>query len=324
MPSFDEPIPAPSTKMLYLGDSGAGKTGSIVALAAAGYEVRILDLDRGVEILQDFVTNPASPYLQDSIRELPNGKKETRWLGKDNLKSLASRISYVTITEDYTIKAGQPIPKGTAWKQLSNQLNDWTDGPRRFGNIATWGPNVVLVVDSLSRVASAAFDFQLVMNGRALAGPQQADYGKAQIDVERLLTMLYSDAVKCNVIVVAHINYIENEQKISKGFAQTIGKALSPKIGQYFNHALMARSSGQGAGAKRVIMTSTYGMVELKNTAPLRVQAEYPLATGLADYFSDVRKGAPVAPPIPAPAAKPGAPPAPAPATSSGAPAPTP
>jgi hypothetical protein len=29
--------------------------------------------------------------------------------------------------------------------------------------------------------------------------------------------------------------------------------------------------------------------VELKNTAPLKVQGEYDLATGLADYFRDVR-----------------------------------
>ncbi len=30
-------------------------------------------------------------------------------------------------------------------------------------------------------------------------------------------------------------------------------------------------------------------MIELKNTAPNRVKAEYDLATGLAEYFADVR-----------------------------------
>ena len=30
-------------------------------------------------------------------------------------------------------------------------------------------------------------------------------------------------------------------------------------------------------------------MIELKNTAPLQVKDEYPLETGLAEYFRDVR-----------------------------------
>ena len=44
-------------KMLYLGHTGAGKTGSLAALAAAGYNVRILDLDKGTQILRDYMRN---------------------------------------------------------------------------------------------------------------------------------------------------------------------------------------------------------------------------------------------------------------------------
>lgn len=283
MPGFDTYSAQTATKMLLLGDTGAGKTGSLVSLAAAGFRVHILDLDRGAEIIKDFVLNPSSPYVRESAG---------RW--KADPKGILSRIDYVTITEQYIIQGTKPVPKGTAWQRINAQLNDWTDGERKLGNIGTWGPEDILVIDSLSRAASAAMDYQLVINGRAVSGkPEQNDWGQAQALVETLLKLLYSDDVKCNVIVCAHITPIETDlNPVAKGYPQTLGKALSPKIGQFFNHTLMIQSSGQGAGARHTIYTNTRGLVELKNPAPLRVKPEYPIETGLADYFADIRGGA--------------------------------
>jgi len=78
-----------------------------------------------------------------------------------------------------------------------------------------------------------------------------------------------------------------------RGYLNTLGKALPPKVGRYFNSTLMVQSSGSGENVKRRIWTATRGAVELKNTAPGRVKGEYPLETGLADYFRDVRGEAP-------------------------------
>jgi len=281
MPSFDKFEESQTTKIIYLGHTGSGKTGSLVSLAAAGYNVRILDLEKGVEIIKDYLFNPASIYT----RANPG-----HWTA-EQAAGVASRITYVTITEKVTIKSGRSIPKGDAWTRLNNQLDKWTDDGRDFGSINTWGPQDILVVDTLSRASQMAFNLILAMNGRLLTRPEQSDWGQAQKLIEDLLGWLCSDEVKCNVIMCGHISYIETEAGPTRGFAQTIGKALAPKVGQYFNHALMAKATGQGDAQKRVIVTNTSGMIELKNTAPLRVQAEYPLATGLADYFRDVRGG---------------------------------
>jgi len=51
----------------------------------------------------------------------------------------------------------------------------------------------------------------------------------------------------------------------------------------------MAQTTGQGTNQKRRIKTSTVGVIELKNSAPLRVDSEYPLETGLAQYFKAIR-----------------------------------
>jgi hypothetical protein len=107
--------------------------------------------------------------------------------------------------------------------------------------------------------------------------------------LESLLQMLYDENVKCNVIINCHIAYIGEENGPAKGYPNSLGKALSPKMGRYFNSILMAQTIGQGKSAKHRILTKSVGVVELKNVAPNKVPADYPLETGLADYFRDIR-----------------------------------
>ena len=38
------------TKLLLVGDSGSGKTASLATLANAGYKLRILDYDNGLDL----------------------------------------------------------------------------------------------------------------------------------------------------------------------------------------------------------------------------------------------------------------------------------
>ena len=42
------------TKLMLVGDSGSGKTTALASLANAGYNLRILDFDDGLSILQSF------------------------------------------------------------------------------------------------------------------------------------------------------------------------------------------------------------------------------------------------------------------------------
>lgn len=279
MPTFDNYPDSNLIKMLYLGDSGAGKTGSLCSLAAIGLNVRILDLDRGAEVIKDFVTNPSSIYVKGN---------PPIWTA-EQAKGVASRISYVTITETVQNIKGSPVPKADSWAKLNNQLDNWVDGETKLGNISTWGDSDVLVIDSLSKLAMAAWNFQLAMNGRLTTRPEQSDYYNAQNYIERFLVLLQSPDVKCHVIIICHLDYIERDDGITRAYPRTVGKALSPKIGENFNHTLLAKTTGQGALAKRKILTNTIGMIDLKNTAPLRVAGEYDLSTGLAEYFKATR-----------------------------------
>jgi len=47
------------TKLMLVGDSGAGKTSALASLANAGYNLRILDFDDGLSILPEFLNKDA-------------------------------------------------------------------------------------------------------------------------------------------------------------------------------------------------------------------------------------------------------------------------
>lgn len=271
MPKLGDHQSKTTTKMLFVGDSGAGKTGALASLAAAGYNLRILDMDNGLDVLNNLLTDPNSQYFKQDPKA-------------------AERVDFVTVTDKMKNVNGRLVPAtATAWTRAVKLLMDWTDGEQKLGPITTWGQKDILVIDSLTMLSTAALNMILSMNGRLGQRPHQSDWGDGQQLVEGLLQMLYDEGVQCNVIVCCHITFIGEDGGPIRGYPNTLGKALPPKVGRYFNTALMARTVGQGTMQKRKILTNTSGVIELKNTAPLRVQAEYDLADGLAKYFEAVR-----------------------------------
>tara|TARA_R110000824_G_scaffold230800_5_gene418492 strand:+ start:281 stop:673 length:393 start_codon:yes stop_codon:yes gene_type:complete len=112
------------------------------------------------------------------------------------------------------------------------------------------------------------------------------DWGAAQQRIENLLGELYSPRIKCNVIVIAHIDYITfAETGMVRGLPMAPGNKLSPKIPTYFNTLVLAKSR---ADKKKVLRTVSEGIVEAKLPA-LGVPEELPLETGLNTIFNTIR-----------------------------------
>lgn len=263
-----------TTKLLFIGDSGSGKTGALASLAAAGYDLWFIDIDNGLDILKNALMDPRSSYPKEAI----------------------DRVHYVTVTDAMKQSGGKLIPaKAQTWTKVSKILSGdepWGDEPKRKAIELT--SQDVLIIDSLTFLSKAALAFVLSMNARLGQKPFQSDWYDGQLMIESLLEMLYDDAIKCNVIITSHITYIGEENNSQPtGYPATLGKALSPKVGRYFNSILQAKTTGYGQNMKRVILTNTSNMVELKNSNPWGVKKEYPLETGLADFFRDVRLAAP-------------------------------
>jgi hypothetical protein len=272
-------------KVLLIGHSGAGKTGALAALPAAGYRLRIVDLDNGLDILRGFLTDANSPYVKRN-------------------PEAASNVSFVTLTEPMRSVGGQLVPvKATVWKRLTEALTHWKDDSEDFGPVTSWTEQDVLVIDSFSSASSAALNWHLAMNGKLGVSRTQnearRDIGEAQRLLRSLLEMLYDESVRCNVVVTGHITLVtengmapQSEEATGPvvGFPAAIGRALSPHIPRYFNSVLLVQVQGTGSGAKHKIFTRSQGVVNAKTSAPLRVAPDYPIETGLADYFKAVKE----------------------------------
>lgn len=279
MPQLANHQSAQSTKLLLLGDSGAGKTGALASLAAAGYNLRVIDLDAGLDVLANILRDPKSIYGAEAL----------------------ARVEYVTLTDPMKAVAGKLIPaKATVWQRAINLMDNWKVeeglGAEKkvisdLGPVSSWGERDVLVIDSFTFLCKAALNFVLSMNARLGQQPHQSDWYAGQQMVESLLQKLYDEGLKCNIIVIGHITYVGEENGPQKGYPASLGKALNSIIGRYFNNTLMVKTSGTGSGIKRKIITNSTLMVELKNSAPTRIKPEYDLERGLAEIFKDLRGG---------------------------------
>lgn len=255
MPTLDQHQSDEFSKLIYIGDSSTGKTGSLVSLLAEGYKFKILDMDNGLDTLVQFAK-----------RECP-----------DKL----ANVEYETYRDKYKATKAGPIISGPprAFTEALAKLTEWSE---------ISDPNTIFVLDSLSAYGRAAFQWARGMNPTS-RDPRQW-YHAAQQGVEDTLAMLTSSEFRMNVIVISHVNYKEVSEGVNKGYANAIGTALGPVIPRYFNTLILAESSGAGKNVRRKIKTLPTGIIDLKCPSP-KVEAEYPLESGMAQIFKTLKEG---------------------------------
>src|SRR5258708_31260366 len=141
MPSLASHQSNDYTKLLLIGDAKSGKTGSLVSLVKAGYKLRIQDYDNLLDIL--------------------------KYMIREECPELINNVEYVSLRDKRkTIATGSVIDgKPKAFVEGMKLLDHWkyTDDAGTevdLGKPAEWGPDTILVIDSLSRVCDAAFDFR--------------------------------------------------------------------------------------------------------------------------------------------------------------------
>lgn len=279
MPDLAQHSSLEYVKGLYLGNPGAGKTGSLVSLVRAGYNLRIYDMD-----------NLLGSLTQQVLRHCPERIGQIKYQTFTD-KMMGSSTPVIMIGNSMRVL---PFTSGTptAFVNCLNQLTKWKEpGGEDLGDPGKWGKDTVLVLDSLTSLSQAAYRYAMAMNPSGKEG--QTFYGVAQAMVLNTIQLLFSEQVATNVLVLAHVDYRENEAEIIKGFPRTIGAALNSQIGAYFNAILLAEARGQGANVKRVIRTNSTGIIDLKNPVSFKVDDELPLETGLATFFKAVTSYSP-------------------------------
>jgi hypothetical protein len=256
------------TKMIVLGDPGSGKTGGLASLVKAGYWLGILDYDNGLETLKAFVANDDKAGLKNvEFRTLRDKRK-------------AVPTGSVIDGEARAFTDGLKLMDRWKYKNGAEEVD--------LGPPSEWGPNRILVIDSMTLWARAAYDWreQLVPRGKSGMFDPRAVFYDSQRAIEQAIANLTSESYRTNVIVITHVSYVDNEDGTRKGYPNVIGKALSPQIGAYFNSIALCTVK---AGGKRVVQTAPTAMIDLKNPKPFAMSPEYPVGTGLADFFTVLR-----------------------------------
>ena len=264
MPSLSKHQSNVYTKLLIEGDSGSGKTGALASLIGAGYKLRILDYDNGLEALKQFVR---------------------RDYGTEGLE----QVEYRTLRDRYKATTIGPIvDRPQAFLDGYKMHYRWKYDDTDLGSPSEWGPECILVLDSLTFFSDAGFNWAEPIVPRSRDGKYdvRAVYGMAQKAIESFLAAISSEHFKTNVIVITHIKYVDNPDGTRKGYPTAVGAALSPLIPRYFNSVALCQTQG----GKRTIQTTATAMIDLKNPKPFAMLPSYPIDTGLPEFFKVLRE----------------------------------
>lgn len=258
MPSLADLHSTRVIKALCVGESGTGKTGALASLARAGYNLWLLDYDNGYEVLLDLL--------------------------KDDAPAM-SRVQVALLRDTITMDRGVPKVKGPphAYKDAGKTLAEW--------NAQDFGPQDIIVLDTLTTFSDAAFNEALALSSRLNQRPQLQDYGWMAESVKLFIELLTSPDLACHVIVNTHVKFFSGDdesQVAARGLPNARGQQISQTVSRYFNSVLLFRSTGSGPATKRVITTQPRGVVEVKTSAPSSAKPEYPISSGLADLFRDI------------------------------------
>lgn len=308
MPSITEDVNSPA-KILLIGKAGAGKTGSLASLVASGYNLRIVDTDKGVRTLRSLITDSHYPYAKIIEERGIDITKAVRYVPIDTSMKLRTVTRKLPGDGDRGTSETLLAPTDAkAWMKAIGLLDRWADDELDLGHISTWGLQDILVLDSFSTLAKCAYYFSQSMNGRLGSRDQGYDYqrdvGEAQSQLTRLLELLYDSSIGCNVIVISHITWVDESQGVASrpretgkdgnfvlsnpdGYPSAIGRALSPQMGKYFSDVYVVRSEGSGSAVRRTISTVPQDGVVAKHSVYL--EREYPITYGLGEIFAKLR-----------------------------------
>lgn len=276
-----------SLRGLLAGYPGAGKTGALACLANAGLKLRVLDFDHNLEPLlmytkPECLSNIDVLSFEDVMRDGP------KHMQPNGLPKAFSGALKAMDRWKYTGEDGQEVDLGPSKE---------------------WGPDTVVVLDSLTTMGTAAFRrAQAVLNKTALNTTQQV-WGLAMADQEAFIEKLTSPSNRFHVIVLSHLKMISPKGIVSgddeltkslkeaaaeiiptKLFPSALGQQLPQFIGAHFPTLLLVERVIKGGKLNRVIRSETGPELDLKLPA-INVPSVLPIEDGLLTIFNSVTEG---------------------------------
>lgn len=263
-------------RMLIVGYPGSGKTGALCSLLNAGFKVRLLMYDR-VSNLQ-----PLRAFTEPS-----------------KLANLD-----VVVLED-KMRAGasfqEPVGIPAAFNDGLKAMTDWPG----FGASKDWGPDTVVVLDSLTSMGEASMRRSMKFQNKTPMNMTDRVWGFAMAEQLAFVQALCSSANRHHTIVLSHLKMIgpkdirNDDTDLTKSikeqvatliptrlYPSALGRALPPEIGKEFATILLAENQYRGTQVRKVLRTLPREELDLKLPVSRdRVPVEVDLDTGLLQIF---------------------------------------
>lgn len=287
----------------HIGYPGSGKTGAIASLLNVGYKVRILDFEGNY--------GPLLAYADD------------RALANLDIVTLQDKIGgQGSNDEKYVPVSGIPQAFNTALKMLNHWKYKDDDGNEiDLGDPADWGPDTILVDDSLTSLALAVKRRAIKMSNASPLDMRSNVWGlgvedlMAFIDKQKNDKRHYHLIINCHKQMLGPENFVNQDDKqmakkgdstmldqkleaIRDGFIPTriypasITKPNSQNIHGALPIMLEFDKIDGPRGTQRVIKTDSGPQIDVK-IAGKGLKKAYAIETGLAEIFETLGYKAP-------------------------------
>lgn len=237
------PVSSPKAPNVFLmGEIGSGKTASIRTLIAAGIEVFLIATEPGYEsLLGDIPPDKLHWHYIPAYGDPPKP-------GDPTSKTLASLKDTVALLQTYDMEAIKKMPgrnrgKYNQFATLLDTFNNYVDDRTGtvYGDVALFGTDKAVVIDGLSGINNMA--------ARLVAGDKPCmswpEFEASQFCITQFINS-QAQALKCWFIITAHIEWEDDTGSAVGGkkiMPSTIGKAIAPKLTQFFSEAILCRKT---------------------------------------------------------------------------------
>ena len=268
-------------RIMIVGYPGSGKTGALACLANAGYKLRIIDFDGNLEPLLLHLDTRALP-LMDALHF------------EDELRNTGKFVETV----------GIPSAFNNALKAMKHWTYTDENGEEvDLGKSCDWGPDTVVVIDSLTSMGTAAFNRTLKACNRNPMNCTRQIWGSAMADQDAAIRIMRGERTRYHFIVLAHLKLIgpkdieQGDNDLTKQlkaqvadivptrlFPSALGRTLSPEIGGRLPTLILAEAQTRANSTKRVLVTEPRPELDLK--VPVKgLPKTLPIETGLLTIF---------------------------------------
>lgn len=230
-------------KVLLEGPTGTGKThalGTMVDWCAAQnppLQVFCMFVERGLETLLGYWLEKGK-VIPDNLhwRDLILKPVSLQQL-KDGARNVGI-LNYDSITKLVDGQRSQNNPFETMLIEFMD-FKDQRTG-QTFGAVDSWGPDRVLITDSLTEICNAAV--KMVIGSKPTMAP--GEYGIAQNNLMNWLR-LCTQGCRCHMVLTAHVSREKDEMTGGiKIMTQAIGGAISGLIPPLFSEVILTTREG--------------------------------------------------------------------------------